>query len=229
MKVGQAAIGKDGAAVGAILEVHDGGMVRTMWTCEKWNEEQCKWAADALLDRGISEIEVETSGRLAKIPVSPDCMPSSVLLEVVGRPEEILVVEGNLLVNEGIQRLLDLLIAAGGASYNNAGAFIGVGDTATAAAATDTELLATQNAANRFYKGMVATYPQRTAQTVDWRSDFTATEANFVWNEWTIAAGATTASGAGFLVGTTNLNRKVQSLGTKATGTWTLTGSVTIS
>jgi hypothetical protein len=143
-------------------------------------------------------------------------------------PDEIEFVEGNLLLNEGIGRVWDLAIAAGGTAFNNANAFIGVGDTATAEAASQTELLATQNAANRFYKGMVASYPQRTNQTVDWRSDFTSTEANFAWQEWTIAAGATTASGSGFLVGTINLNRKVQSLGTKTTGTWTMTGSVTL-
>jgi len=76
---------------------------------------------------------------------------------------------------------------------------------------------------------MNATFPSRSSQTVSWQSDFTSSEANFAWAEWTIAAGATTASGSGFLVGTTNLNRKVSSLGTKVTGTWTLTGQVTIS
>jgi hypothetical protein len=89
-------------------------------------------------------------------------------------------------------------------------------------------LQATANAANRFYKGMNATFPSRASQTVTFQSDYTGTEANFAWNEWSIAAGATSASGSGFLVGTTNLNRKVQSLGTKAAGTWTFSGTITI-
>jgi hypothetical protein len=184
---------------------------RAQWICEKWSEEACDFAR-------------KRNGLEKRDPIS-----SETLLHVVGRPEEILVVDGNLLLNEGIARLLDLLIGAGGTAYNNANAFIGVGDTSTSEAATQTELQATQNAANRFYKAMNATFPSRTNQTVDWQSDFTSGEANFAWNEWTVSAGATTASGSGFLVGTTNLNRKVASLGTKTTGTWTLTGEVTIS
>lgn len=181
------------------------------WLCEKWSEDANMFVRKKLgLDKDFQ-------------------VGSQMLLKHAGAAEVEEVIDGNLLVNEGIQRLLDLLIAAGGTAYNNANAYIGVGDTNTAAAATDTELLATANAANRFYKGMVASWPQRTSQTVDWKSDFTTTEANFAWQEWTIAAGATTASGSGFLVGTTNLNRKIQSLGTKTTGTWTLTGSVTVS
>jgi hypothetical protein len=202
---------RDGAGVGVVLDVFESAKMRTAWLCEKWSEEACDFAR-------------------RKLQLAPDAEVGSQIFKSLGfEPEEALVVPGNLLLNEGIQRLLDLLIVAGGTGYNNANAFIGVGDTNTAEAATQTELQATQNAANRFYKGMVATWPQRTAQTVDWKSDFTTGEANFAWAEWTIAAGATTASGSGFLVGTTNLNRKVQSLGTKASGTWTLTASLTIS
>lgn len=207
----QDGVGRDGASVGGLLHAIEKGEWGFRWTCDKWSEEACSFVRKKL--------------HLEKFaPVSSDQ-----LLAVIGRPEEILVVEGNLLLNEGIQRLEDLLIAAGGTSYNNANAFIGVGTSSTAAAATQTELQGSQDSSNRFYKAMVASYPQRTSQTVDWRSDFTSTEANFAWAEWTISAGATTASGSGFLVGTTNLNRKVESLGTKATGTWTMTGSVTIS
>lgn len=203
--------GNDGATLGAGLEAFESGRLYTSWTCEKWSEEAVDFVRGKLgLDR------------------SQD-VGSSELRLYVPEPEEILVVPGNLLLNEGIDRLLDLLIAAGGTSYANANAYIGVGDTSTAASASQTELQATANAANRFYKAMNATYPSRSSETVTWQSDFTSAEANFHWNEWTIAAGATSASGSGFLVGTTNLNRKVQDLGTKATGTWTLSAAVTIS
>jgi hypothetical protein len=76
---------------------------------------------------------------------------------------------------------------------------------------------------------MNATYPSRSSQTVSFQSDFITSEANYVWAEWTISAAATSASGGGFLLGTTNLNRKVAALGTKASGTWTLTAQVTLS
>jgi hypothetical protein len=185
-----------------------------LWTCEKWSEDACDWVRRKLELPSGEEIRSAVLRTLI-----PDSSPDFQLAEI----------PGNLLLNEGIARLLDLLIAAGGTAYNNANAYIGVGDTSTAEAATQTELQATQNAANRFYKAMNATYPSRTNQTVTWQSDFTSSEANLHWQEWTVAAGATTASGSGFLVGTTNLNRKVSDLGTKATGTWTLSGAVTIS
>ena len=66
------------------------------------------------------------------------------------------------------------------------------------------------------------------SQTSSFQSDFITSEANYAWAEWTISAGATSASGGGFNIGTTNLNRKVAALGTKATGTWTLTAQITI-
>lgn len=180
----------------------------TIWTCEKWSEDACDFVRRNL---GIDLPEDVSSANLRKI---------------VGPAEELIVIEGNLLLNEGIARVLDLAIGAGGTAYNAAGAFIGVGDSNTAESASQTDL---QAASNHFYKGMNATYPSRASQTLSFQSDFTSAEANYAWAEWTISAGATSASGSGFLVGTTNLNRKVSALGTKATGTWTLTGQVTLS
>ena len=133
-------------------------------------------------------------------------------------PDEVVVKEGNILLNEGIQLLWDLGIAAGGSGWNNANSNLGVGDSATAAAATQGGL---QAPSNKLYKGMQATYPQRTGQTVRWRAAFTDAEANFAWNEVTVS---NTNSDAG-----TNLNRAVQSLGTKSGGTWTLDLDITIS
>jgi len=238
----------DGASTregGVALVEHD--LIETLhwevkWACEKWDQDKVDFVMQKMIDRydrrniflrdGIAHVRHNVGGKDLWLPES-EGLPSDYLREFGVEPDDITIVSGNLLLNEGIQRLLDLLIAAGGTAFNNANAFIGVGDTSTAEAATQTELLAAAAATNRFYKAMNASYPARPgsngAQSVDWRSDFTSTEANFVWNEWTIAAGATTASGSGFLTGTTNLNRKVQSLGTKTTGTWTLTGTVTIS
>jgi len=232
MKSREGSRSQEGAGAAALLEVAEKGGWHLDWTLEKWEQDRVDHILNKMDRSGMlladGMVAHNIGGKTIYRPRT-DGLPSEFMREFGVDPDEITIIEGNLLLNEGIQRLLDLTIAAGGTAFNNANAFIGVGDTATAEAATQTELLATQNAANRFYKGMNATYPIRTAQSVDWRSDFTTTEANFVWNEWTIAAGATTASGSGFLVGTINLNRKVQSLGTKTTGTWTLTGTVTIS
>lgn len=129
------------------------------------------------------------------------------------------VVNGNLLLQEGIQLLEDLLIGAGGTAYNNANAYLGVGDSNTAEAAGQTGL---QAASNKTYKPMQATYPQRSAQTITWRAVFAGSDANYAWNEFTIV-NASTDTG-------TNLNRKVSAQGTKASGqTWTLDVTLSIS
>lgn len=239
-----------------MIEVADQSRGTTLWLCEKWSEEAVGFARRKLEKEGVTHIESgytlgasrirdriasAVAGRDVCVPVVvPRLIPihhgitSAELRRLIGDAEEYQEVAGNLLLNEGIQMLLDVGIAAitnqtAGNRWSNTDSYIGVGDTNTAEAATQTELQATAAAANRFYKIMNATYPSRANQTLSFQSDFTTSEANFVWNEWTIASGATTASGAGFLSGTKNLNRKVSSLGTKSTGTWTLTGQVTIS
>lgn len=129
-------------------------------------------------------------------------------------------IDGNLLLNEGIGAVLDL--AAGLATptaFNNASAYLGVGDSSTAEAATQTGLQATTN---KTYKAMSASYPQRSNQTVTWQAVFGGTDANYAWNEFTIA---NSSSDTGI-----NLNRKVSAQGTKASGqTWTLQVSITLS
>lgn len=132
-------------------------------------------------------------------------------------PYEVVEGKGNLLLNAGISLMLDLLIGAGGTTYSNANAYIGVGDSSTSASASQTDL---QAATNKLRKAMDATYPSRSAQTLTFRSTFGGSDANFAWNEWIIA----NAAAAG-----TALNRKAESLGTKASGTWVFTVTVTLS
>lgn len=130
-------------------------------------------------------------------------------------PYAIEEIEGNLLVTAGLNAMLTLLIGGGGTAFNNANANLGVGDSATAAAIGQTDL---QAGANKTRAVMVATYPTTPASgATSFRSDFTG--ANYAWQEW----GIFNAAAAG-----TMLNRKVESLGTKASGTWTLTATVTI-
>ncbi len=132
-------------------------------------------------------------------------------------PYETVKGQGNLLVNSGIALLEDLLIGAGGTVFSNANARLGVGDSSTAAAAGQTDL---QAATNKFRKAMDSTYPSRASQTLTFRSTFATGEANFVWNEWGIFNAGS---------GGTMLNRKVESLGTKSSGSWQLTVTITIS
>lgn len=135
-----------------------------------------------------------------------------------GRTYEDVKIPGNLMLNEGIGEMLDLLIAAGTpTSFNNSNAYIGVGDSNTAESASQTDL---QAASNKTYKAMAATYPSRSGQTVTWRAVFGTSDANYAWNEFTIA---NASSGSG-----KNLNRKVSAQGTKASGqTWTVDLAIT--
>ena len=129
-------------------------------------------------------------------------------------PYEVRDVEGNLLVTAGLTAMLNLLIGAGGTAFNNANANLGTGDSSTAAAIGQTDLVAATN------KGRAAWWrPTRqvATNTVTFRSDFTG--ANWAWQEWATF----NAAAAG-----TMLNRKVEPLGTKASGTWTLTVTITI-
>lgn len=192
----------------AVLTVFDSLRYRTVWTCEKWSEEACAFVRRQL---GLA--------RSANVDVAA-------LRQLVGAPEELLMVEGNLILNAGITRLLNLGVGLGGTAFDAANAYIGVGDSTTAASASQTDL---QASSNKFWRAMAASYPLVSAQTVTWQSSFGSSDANYAWQEWGVSAGASGASGDGFTTVGTLLNRKVASLGTKVTGTWTLTGSLGLS
>lgn len=144
--------------------------------------------------------------------------------EVVGGDGQMLpavsVIEGNILLSEGIGELWDLVCGLGApAAFSNANAYIGVGDSTTAESAAHTDL---QASTNKTYKAMAATYPQRSGTTVTFQSVFGSSDANYAWQEFTVA---NASSGTG-----KNLNRKVSNQGTKASGqTWTVQLQITIS
>jgi hypothetical protein len=112
---------------------------------------------------------------------------------------------GNLLLNEGIDEAWLIICNLGSPTkFDNSHAYIGVGDSNTAAAATQTGL---QASSNKLYKGMDASYPTTGTQKATWKSTFDTGEANFDWNEITVANGNSDSA--------KNLNRKVQAMGTK--------------
>lgn len=86
----------------------------------------------------------------------------------------------NLLTNAGGALLEDLLIGAGGTTFANANAYIGVGDSTTAVSAAHTDL---QAASNKLRKAMNSTFPSRSSQTLTFKADFATTDANWQWNE----------------------------------------------
>ena len=135
-------------------------------------------------------------------------------------PYEIREGEDNCLLNSGIDEMWDIVtgVASGtGHIYDNSKAQIGVGDSATAAQATQTDL---QAVTNKTYKGMEGGFPTSTTQKATFKSSFGSSDANYVWNEWVVKQ----------LTSLKCLNRKVDTMGTKASGsTWTLEVTITLS
>jgi len=143
-----------------------------------------------------------------------------IVREEAPQPYEIIEGKGNLLTYGGASYMWTALTGGSIIGFTNASACIGVGDSTTAASASQTNL---QAATNKIRKGMDATYPQHNDgtsssanATVTFQSSFTSSEANFDWNEWAIFNDIDDAEGR-------MLNRKVVVLGTKPPGsTWTI-------
>ena len=135
------------------------------------------------------------------------------------KPYQVIEGEGNLLLNVGIDEMWDLITGVvSGTNYifDNSNAQLGVGDSNTAADATQTDL---QAASNKTYKGMESGYPTSTDQMVTFKSSFGDSEANYAWNEWVVKQSISGKC----------LNRKVDALGTKSSGTWTMEINITLS
>jgi hypothetical protein len=189
------------AAVAAGTETHEPARWQIRWTLRKWFD-----AEDAEATVGVC-------------------------------PDEVTEFDGNLLMYGGVSCLWECLVGNGSTTagqsltfFNNANAAIGVGDSATAPAATQTDL---QAATNKTRVGMVAGYPQHTdgvaaaSNTITFQSSYPAsggTAANYAWNEVAVFNSAT--AGVGRM-----LNRLAPAggFGTKAGGTWSMTVSITIS
>lgn len=130
------------------------------------------------------------------------------------------VFEGNVLLDEGITNVLLPLLCgtASPSAYDNANAYLGVGDGTADEDASHTGL----QGSNTAFASMVSGYPSVSDQTATWRAEFDGSVANFDWEEFTVV-NASDDTGD-------NLNRKTSSEGTKASGqTWELTLEITFS
>lgn len=148
-------------------------------------------------------------------------------------PYDVFVTDYNMLLFGGVSCLWQALIGNGTSTagqaltfFNTSQAAIGVGDSNTAAAATQTDL---QASTNKLRVGMVASFPQHTdgvtagASSITFRSTFDTTQANFAWEEAGVFNSVTSGTGR-------MLNRKVQSMGTKTSASsWQITFSISIS
>ncbi|PKN05550.1 MAG: hypothetical protein CVU74_01085 [Deltaproteobacteria bacterium HGW-Deltaproteobacteria-9] len=138
---------------------------------------------------------------------------------MAGTPFAVSTFKQNVLLNEGIAEMWDLIIGAGGTAFSEANSYIGIGDSDTAAAASQTGL---QAVTNKYYAAMASTYPSRSGQTVTWRGVVGGSYGNHAWKEFTVANGNSDSA--------KNMNRKVSDQGTKISGqTWTVDLAITLS
>lgn len=191
-----------------------------MWKETLAMHEPIQWRAESKVEKfrlaGVLSPDEERD--LLVIPrVSPDTLG----LEPYDVVEEV----GNLLVYGGASALWQRLIGTGVTAFDNSNAYLGVGDSSTAAAATQTDL---QAATNKHREAMDATYPSHTDGTssssnaqITFKSTYETGDANYTWSEWALF----NASSSGRM-----LNRKVFTGGTKTSSdSWALTITITLS
>lgn len=118
----------------------------------------------------------------------------------------------NCTLNIGYQNLIDLIAGTGpGVPWDGEHAHIGIGDGKEPALPDQTGLLG----ANKTYRPMDATYPQRAGRTGYWRATFGPDDGNHLWAEYAVANGPGE--------GAVHLNRKVQVRHEKLQGdTWVM-------
>lgn len=122
------------------------------------------------------------------------------------------------LTSIGAQFIAAAIIGAGTyTDFNNANAYLGVGNGNTAFSAAQTDLVG----ASSVRVGMDASYPTRSTATLTFKSTFGSAVGNFAWEEW----GVFNHASAGQM-----LVRYAESLGTKVAGaTWEFTVTLTFS
>lgn len=174
-----------------------------------------KWDPAHLAQKRKIEIDLVARGR------TPVEAAQAALADLARRgiaPTEIRL-SRNILVNTGLTDIGNGLTSSGLATpYTNANAHLGVGDSSTAAAVSQTDL---QAASNKLRKAMDATFPTVSNGVYTFRSTFGTSDANFAWQEWAVF----NASSTGRM-----LNRAVASLGTKTSAaSWQFTITITIS
>ena len=125
-------------------------------------------------------------------------------------PYEVLEYKGNVFLNSGINRIWEMVAGENETPFDETNAEIGVGDGDAVEDPTHTEL----QGASQEYANMVTGYPTHGAdQKIVFRAEFGDNDANFTWNEITVRNGGDGEASP------INLNRLVQSMGTKVQDT----------
>lgn len=140
--------------------------------------------------------------RLLRSGASPDGLPAG--------PRRIQVYVGNVILDEGAEAIWRLLTGDTTVTpFNTDNACIGVGDGTNPEDPKQTGL----TGVNTAYKLVDRGYPMVSARKITFRATFGPDEANFSWQEITVANGCSNDA--------VNLNRRQQDMGTKNSGdTW---------
>lgn len=134
------------------------------------------------------------------------------------RPYDVSRHSGNLLMTVGITALWNLVAGIGGTAFSNAAAYVGVGDSTTAASAGQTDL---QAATNKLRGAVSVGSPGVSGAAISYQAIFGTALANFHWQEFAIF----NAAAAG-----TMLNRVVSDQGTKTSAqSWAAVITITLS
>lgn len=187
--------------------------------------EDLKWRTTTLVEKFSPDQVTYATALLGHTPSGDE------LKVVCGEPEEGIHYDptSNILVTAGLNRITSLIIGAGGQAATATATRLGVGNSSTAEAVGQTDLQASAGSSNRQFYIMDSTYPQQSNGVLTFKSTFASADANFVWNEWCVDVGTPTVAN-GTTVSALMLNRKVASLGTKASGSsWALTATITLS
>jgi hypothetical protein len=187
----------------------DFGSGHTVWRVDRYDASQTAWV---VRKTGIEAPQPEDFQRLNVTPYSTT------------------TVTGNLITNAGWTRLMNLLTSQGGTQALDAThTRIGVGDSNTAEAYTDTDLGAIAGSTHRWFQPVSGAGTLGT-RTLAFSAAFGGSDGNFAWNEFCLDA-TSSAAAAGNTVGALLFNHTAGiAQGTKVSGqTWTATATITFS
>lgn len=192
-----------------------------------------KWSPVARIDKYSPEVVEELTRILGYEPKAADFTRFS------ADPFAVAEVEGNVICVGGLAMITAALISGtfdpltGTASGRS---FVGVGtDSGTAALASQTALVGASQYYNTFDSNPTRVTTTNTNDAIQGVSTFGTSVANHAWNEWawfsTTAGTITPGTAVNVSSGTETMwNRKVASMGTKASGaSWVFTTKVTFS
>jgi hypothetical protein len=202
--VSESGRGSDLFGIGVAAPVAEHATGTTDWLFERWDADQTRWAIRR------SGLAAPTGADFHRLRIKPYSTTEH---------------HGNLIVNAGWTRILNLATAAGGQALTATSGRIGAGNSATAAADTQTDLQAAAGSANRWFQ-VLATGPTVSVDQLIMSAAFGTADGNFAWQEFGIDIGTPTVT-SGNTVNATLLNRAVSAQGTKASGqTWTATATI---